>query len=723
MSRKKRPGQAPIVTAPLPVWKKGLFALVAFLGFFALLEAALGLAGFQPALYEEDPYVGFASNIPLYVERPGGWMETAPNKLQAFNRQRFRRLKPRGVRRIFSVGGSTTYGRPYEDEGSFSAFLRALLPLADPSREWEVINAGGVSYASYRVAKLMEELVDYEPDLFVVYSGHNEFLERRTYADLIETAPLVADAGGLLSRTRIYSAGARLLRPPAAPAADRRREVLETEVDAILDHSVGPEDYSRDDRWRRQVLAHYRYNLDRMVNVARSVGAEILFVVPASNLADCSPFKSEPNGGLSAEDRERFEQFRAQARRTPDAAGRLELLDAAAQLAPRAAAVEYERGRALQALGRAEEAVKAYRKAIDEDVCPLRAPSEVAEILREVAHGRDVPLVDFAATVGRLSRDGIADKEYFLDHVHLTLAGYRLLALDVVEALKREGIVGSSEAWTEDAVAAASARVESRIDGEAQGIALRNLAKVFTWAGKTDEAAELALRATELAGDDAESYALLGRSAAADGRVSQALESYGKALEIRPDFPQARFNLAYLLMSEGRLEEAIGHYREAIRLKLDYREAYTGLGIAQRFLRQPKAAEGSFRKALELDERDAESHFELAGLLAGSRRFDVAVRHFRRATELRPEYVEAYSNWGVALLAQKKPTEAAALFEKALAIQPNYVAAQFNLANILATQGDLDGAARRFREVLKQQPDYQPARDALAQIQALRGAR
>ena len=36
------------------------------------------------------------------------------------------------------------------------------------------------------LATLMEELVTYEPDLFIIYSGHNELLERRTYAGLIE---------------------------------------------------------------------------------------------------------------------------------------------------------------------------------------------------------------------------------------------------------------------------------------------------------------------------------------------------------------------------------------------------------------------------------------------------------------------------------------------------------------------------------------------------------
>ena len=38
----------------------------------------------------------------------------------------------------------------------------------DPTRNWEVINTGGLSYASYRVAALMEQLVEYQPDLFVI---------------------------------------------------------------------------------------------------------------------------------------------------------------------------------------------------------------------------------------------------------------------------------------------------------------------------------------------------------------------------------------------------------------------------------------------------------------------------------------------------------------------------------------------------------------------------
>ena len=165
--------------------RKAILGLVVTAIFYAGVELILLLTGVEPVLYAEDPYVGFSSKIPLFVEQRDDaddpWMATARNKLALFNPQRFRARKRGEAYRVFCVGGSTTYGRPYGDSTSFCGWLRELLPAIDPSRQWEVVNAGGISYASYRVALLMEELARYEPDLFVVYSGHNEFLERRTY--------------------------------------------------------------------------------------------------------------------------------------------------------------------------------------------------------------------------------------------------------------------------------------------------------------------------------------------------------------------------------------------------------------------------------------------------------------------------------------------------------------------------------------------------------------
>jgi hypothetical protein len=46
------------------------------------------------------------------------------------------------------MGGSTVYGRPYDDTTSFPGWLRELLPVADLTSNWEVINTGGESYAN-----------------------------------------------------------------------------------------------------------------------------------------------------------------------------------------------------------------------------------------------------------------------------------------------------------------------------------------------------------------------------------------------------------------------------------------------------------------------------------------------------------------------------------------------------------------------------------------------
>ena len=141
-----------------------------------------------------DPFVGFSKQQPLFElhQAPSGQRErrTAPGKLVWFNPQSFPDPKPQKTRRVFCLGGSTTFGRPFSDATSYPGWLRELLPVVDPSVDWEVINVGGISYASYRVAALMEELRAYEPDLFIVYTAHNEFLERRTYDHLFEVSPL-----------------------------------------------------------------------------------------------------------------------------------------------------------------------------------------------------------------------------------------------------------------------------------------------------------------------------------------------------------------------------------------------------------------------------------------------------------------------------------------------------------------------------------------------------
>jgi hypothetical protein len=106
-----------------PRWKTLVFTLATVALVLAGVELILALAGVRPMLAEEDPYVGFAGNVPLFVEQTpdggGPLRATARNKLRFFNHQTFAARKPDDAVRIFCLGGSTTYGRPYDDTTSF----------------------------------------------------------------------------------------------------------------------------------------------------------------------------------------------------------------------------------------------------------------------------------------------------------------------------------------------------------------------------------------------------------------------------------------------------------------------------------------------------------------------------------------------------------------------------------------------------------------------------
>jgi hypothetical protein len=55
--------------------------------------------------------------------------------------------------------------------------LELELQATQPDRTWEVINCGGVSYGSWRLVAVLKEVLQYAPDLIILATGENEFLE------------------------------------------------------------------------------------------------------------------------------------------------------------------------------------------------------------------------------------------------------------------------------------------------------------------------------------------------------------------------------------------------------------------------------------------------------------------------------------------------------------------------------------------------------------------
>ena len=684
----------------MTIGRKIIMSVTVTVIFFVLLEGLLALVGVRADSYADDPYLGFSSTSPLFVETIGAGgateMETQENKLSLFNPQRFPARKGEVVR-IFCVGGSTTFGRPYDDATSFCGWLRALLPVADPSRRWEVVNAGGVSYASYRVALLMEELIDYEPDLFVVYSGHNEFLERRTYPQIIAMPEAVRGLGSVASKTRIWTAmsGAvqKFSQSPSAP--ENNPDILNEEVTTLLDSAIGPSAYTRDDELAEKVLQHFRYNLSRMVDIAASVGAETIFITPASNLRDSRPFKSEHRPDLSEQDRRTIEGLLERAQ-TAHAQGRLDEslteIATAAALDPRHAQLAFLQGRLLDEAENWAEARSAFERARDEDVCPLRAPGPVPGIVREVAAERGALLVDFEVLTDGWAVDGIPGEESFLDHVHPTIDVHRRLAVAILESMADGELLRFSPGWGDKAVAEVATRVEGGIDPQAHALALMKLSKVLGWAGKLQESYRLAAQAAELYPDDSRVQYNAGLTAHLIGRKEEAVVRYRRAVELQPDADEPHGNLGVLLEESGRIDEAIHHFRLAIRFA--------------------RTSETAIRNS-----RNLAQALMVAGYQDYNRgEFDAALAKLTEAAEIAPGSPEILGRLGIAQLSAGRIGPAVATFESALSVKPEDAALTNRLALALALDGQTDRAATTYARALALDPGVADYPDNLYRV-------
>ncbi|MBW8884502.1 MAG: SGNH/GDSL hydrolase family protein [Planctomycetia bacterium] len=438
-----------------PFWKGLLFRAVAIgLGLLPLVacELTLRAVGIGKPTDFNDPFVGFSDIHPLFVlNEQTGRYEIPKSRQSHFQPDGFSAEKSPDEFRIFVLGGSTVQGRPWSIESSFTTWLELNLNASDAAHRYEVVNCGGVSYATYRLIPILQEVLNYHPDLIVFCEGHNEFLEDRSYA------PLKAQGSALVwleqeaSQLRTYNLlreGLRRASSVADSQANLQRTILGPEVDARLDWKGGMAEYHRDEKWQAEVIAHFDYSLQRIVRIAHEARVPLLFVSPVSNL-HYAPFKSEHRSDITTAEQEEFDSLMRQASQLygSDLSRAVELLKRAAAIDDQYAQVHYEIGNCLLELGMMIEARAALIKAKELDVCPLRMLEPMKAIIHRVATDTKTPLVDADALIAAHSRSGIPDQQWLVDHVHPSMSGHQLLADAIAEKLVELGHVRRQAGW------------------------------------------------------------------------------------------------------------------------------------------------------------------------------------------------------------------------------------------------------------------------------------
>jgi tetratricopeptide (TPR) repeat protein len=570
--------------------------------------------------------------------------------------------KPKGTFRIFCLGGSTTVGYPYSYVGSFSTFLRDRLNRLFPERRIEVINLGMTATNSYTVVDLAKELVDYEPDMFCVYDGHNEFYGALGIAshESITASRWLTKLYLRLVRVRtflflrdLYGLLGGLFHQQAAdePSGTMMERLARGRYIAY-----GSTEYNT-------ALDSFRANLNELRSICTQNNIYLLVGSQVSNLRDQPPFVTQDSPHWSQQEKLQFHLTFNRGiahllNGLPDSA--LREFDRAMLFDSLRADLRYQRGGCLDSLGLKRAARTEYEKARDFDMLRFRASSDFNNALHQIEDGQRVFFVDIERKFRANSPDSLIGNNLILEHLHPNARGYFLIAKEFTWPMHRNQILADEKTWNERDCLDDDKLWSDRPLTELDSICAHRRTDLLTsgWPFRPDTKTIPPPPPEDTLGTIAAEMV--------EGRIT---------------WEQGHVAAASLFETRSQLDKAEKEYRALVNQIPVNVSAYLKLG--QAYLRQGK-------------------NEEAAGILLASTRVEQT----------------PYANRTLGMLALH-PKDAIPFFEKALALSgaPNEkTEIGFLLADAYNREGSTDRAVTQLQQVLQWTPNFPPARNLLQQI-------
>lgn len=403
--------------------KRIIFSLLLFLialGALSLVEVTLRLANyggdlslFISAPEEVSDYYRLNPDIGKRYFYKQFTVPTPPKDL-------FLKEKPENGYRIFVLGGSTTAGFPYGNNLMFSRILWRRLQDVFPEKRIEVVNTAMAAINSYTILDFTDEILEYEPDLILIYMGHNEFYGALGVASLesIGQSRAIIKIYLKLQHLRLF----RLLRSLISNVKtlfkktheDNQEDLTATLMERIVSEQVIPFKSELYEKGRKQ----FQDNLEEILETAYKANVPVMLSELVSNVGDQSPFHSVKKDSF-----------------------------------PPANQV-YKQAKEMEKSGDYDKARQLYFRAKDLDALRFRATEDFNNIIHESASKYKTTVVPMKNIFKKHSPHGIIGNSLMLEHLHPNVDGHFLIADGFFKTLQNEGYI--REKWDSDHIKSTS---------------------------------------------------------------------------------------------------------------------------------------------------------------------------------------------------------------------------------------------------------------------------
>jgi tetratricopeptide (TPR) repeat protein len=414
---------------------------------FLLLGALEGVLRVCRYGHDLRLFITAPGNSEYYIMNPDASRKYFSNQEIATtgNAELFKKVKDTNTLRIFVLGESTTIGYPYFHNGSFHRWLQYRLMHNAPDKRLEIINLSLTGVNSYTVEGFTKELLPYQPDAVLIYTGHNEYYGclGTGSTDKIAGSPFLIHLILQLREFRLTQLIANTLQKvgswkPSEPESQGKTR-MELMV-AAQEIPFGSEMYEKG-------MTQFTTNMDNTLRLLNEAQVPVFFSNVVSTEKDLFPFTS------IAPDSTRFPSFAPLYKKgeglllAGDSAAAQHAFFAADSIYAGHAGCNYYLGTLFFQKGDTTHAKAYFDKARDLDGLRFRAPSRLNLIILELCSKyKNTHLVDANAIFEANSKGHIIGNELILEHVHPDLKGYALLSDAFYNAMKRQGIIKVSPA-------------------------------------------------------------------------------------------------------------------------------------------------------------------------------------------------------------------------------------------------------------------------------------
>jgi len=308
----------------------------------------------------------------------------------------------------------------------------------------EVINLGMTAVNSYTVRDFARQCLDYDPDLIIIYAGHNEFYgalgSASAQASVFGTNRTLTLMYLKIKRLKIYQAIQYL-----ASKLKSEMDVNNTPAQGTLMARMAREKaIPISSTLYRNTKAVFQANLENIADWTNQRNVPLLLATLVSNIRDQKPFVSLHT---PAADTTGFANDLTQVKRLMldrQYATALDTLKRMIAINPDYALLYFYAGRCEELLEQYEIAQQYYRRARDLDGLRFRATEDFNDVIRSVANQPGVYLCDLEAGLAKYSSHGLIGKELMLEHLHPNLEGYFQIGQSLAETIIDQNILNQA---------------------------------------------------------------------------------------------------------------------------------------------------------------------------------------------------------------------------------------------------------------------------------------